>query len=206
MPIVIRYNKRRMLIKAGHLSLQERIIIENNLYQKATLTKIARTLSRDVSTIKKEIIIHRKESFKTNPYRYYNSCVHRSKCPYRGYCERCPSKIKRCNGCKKCNDYCSHYKEEICKEKDKKPYCCNSFSLCNLSCTLRKYIYTASVAQAEYEKTLSESRKGYNITSDELEYLSMTIEDLVKNKGQSVNALKEEHTKTFLIFFERILE
>ena len=38
---------------ARHLSLQERIIIENNLYQKATLTEIARTLSRDVSTIKK---------------------------------------------------------------------------------------------------------------------------------------------------------
>ena len=182
---------------ARHLSLQERITIENNLYQKATLTEIARTLSRDVSTIRKEIILHRKESFKTNPYRSYNSCVHRSKCPYRGYCERCPSKVKRCNGCKKCNDYCSHYEEEICEKKDKKPYCCNGCSLCNLSCTLRKYIYTASVAQAEYETTLSKSREGYNITNDELEYLSVTLEDLVKNKGQSVNAAYQNNSDLF---------
>lgn len=183
---------------AKHLSLDDRITIQNKLANRSSLSEIAKILSRDISTIRKEIVNHRQCSKKTGPYVVYNNCVNKQKCPYPKYCEKCNKTIKKCRRCTNCNDLCSKYEPETCKHRDKKPYCCNGCPSRN-NCRLMKYYYEAEVAQKEYEKTLSESRLGYNITPEELDYLSKTVEDLVKNKGQSIVAAYNNNPDLFTV-------
>lgn len=167
---------------AKHLSLDDRITIQSELANKSSLSEIAKILGRDISTIRNEIVNHRQVSKKTGPYVVYNNCINRRNCPYQKHCEGCKKFIKACKRCTICNDLCSHYVAETCKYRDKKPNCCNGCPSKN-TCRLMKYYYNASNAQVKYEKTLSESRVGFNTTLEEIDYLSELIDDLVKNKG-----------------------
>ena len=64
--------------KYSHLTKEEREIIETMLKQRYSLTEIAFTISRDKTTISKEIKKHR---YIIYPENYtINWCIHRSEC------------------------------------------------------------------------------------------------------------------------------
>ena len=183
-----------------HLTIEERTTISNMLSTGNSLTNIAKALNRDISTIRLEILKHRKESRYVSVGRTFNNCKFRSKCDYRGKCEKCAKAIEGnvCGKCFSCNDLCSHYQPDDCIKKYKKPYCCNGCKSIN-SCRLLKLIYNPSDAHKQYRETLSSSREGLNITAEELNSLSLIVDDLIKNKHQSVNAAVTNNPDVFNI-------
>lgn len=79
-----------------------------------------------------------------------------------------------------------------CEKLSKPPYCCNNCKSKNY-CSKYHLYYNASAAQKHYEETLSESRKGVDITNDEIETINKNIVPLVKQKKQSVNQIYINH-------------
>ena len=78
-----------------------------------------------------------------------------------------------------------------CTRFDRFPYVCNH---CRdeRKCPLTHYLYLAKAAQREYEKRLVNSRKGINMTTEELQELNDLISPLIK-KGQPLSHIFAVH-------------
>jgi IS30 family transposase len=74
---------------------------------------------------------------------------------------------------------------------NKAPYVCNDCSNFNL-CVLDTAKYVAAKAQKQYEKTLTQSRTGINMTPEELQQLNDLISPLVM-KGQPLSHIFAVH-------------
>lgn len=174
--------------KHRHLVLDERYIIEYALNNQDSFKAIGKRIGKDCTTIAKEVKSHILFEKKGAPYRPFNDCLNRTKCPHNGdVCHSCnrDNRSKRCVGCGKCISLCSDYIKEECPKLSKAPYVCNGCE--NLrSCTLEKRFYKALAAQKEYEYVRSESRSGFNLTEDELKQLDSVISPLLKN-GHSIH-------------------
>lgn len=79
-----------------------------------------------------------------------------------------------------------------CEKLSKPPYCCNNCKSKNY-CSKYHLYYNATAAQKHYEESLSESRKGIDITNEEIEIINKNIVPLVKEKKQSVNQIYINH-------------
>lgn len=79
-----------------------------------------------------------------------------------------------------------------CEKLNKPPYCCNNCQNKNY-CSKYHLYYNAKIAQNHYESVLVESRKGVDITEDEINIINKDIVPLVKNKKQSVNQIFINH-------------
>ena len=92
-----------------------------------------------------------------------------------------------CSQCANCLVHCPDFVEEKCEKLKKAPYVCNT---CNQvrSCTLSKRYYDAKEANKAYERTRSDSRKGIDLTAEELERLDAVITPLIK-QGQSIHQI-----------------
>ena len=69
---------------------------------------------------------------------------------------------------------CPDFEEEKCSSLKKAPYVCNSCKQVR-SCTLAKQFYDAKEAHKTYEETRSDSRKGIDITPEELDRLDAIL-------------------------------
>ena len=168
------------------------------LANNTSLTEIANYLNRDISTIRKEIKNHVVVKETAGYGRNYNNCANRKNCDVKFLCEICTNKSHKCCTCRQCNYHCSKYEPSFCIRRDKKPYCCNGCDTIH-KCTLKKHIYDPSSAQKEYEETLSSSRKGFNITTEEVQALGVLVDKLIKGQGQSVNAAVSNNEDIFNI-------
>ena len=176
-----------------HLTLSDRIYIEQELLQGSTFRSIANILHKDPSTISKEIRLHA-----TTPQPSYlesprcKQCKHFESCKISTIC-----KIHHClNKCWGCEDNryaieCERYTPFKCPKLSKPPYVCNG---CNSRHTCRecKKYYRAIRAQQAYERTLYNSRKGINLTPEELQELNDLISPLVL-KGQPLSHIFAVH-------------
>lgn len=79
-----------------------------------------------------------------------------------------------------------------CEELNKAPYCCNNCKNKNY-CSKYHLYYNAKIAQNHYETIMTESRKGIDITEDEINIINKDIVPLVKDKKQSVNQIFINH-------------
>lgn len=169
-----------------HLTYSDRCYIEQALISKSSFSAIATYLEKDPSTISKEI---RRHSTPSDSFEHtsLNSCLHRHKCHIHGLCMACNTPSRRCAFCKiaDCTKYCKHYESSNCDLLEKPPYVCNGCKDKN-KCHKRKCYYRAKQAQSKYEKTLSESRKGINMTESELNELNEIVSPLIK-KGQPLS-------------------
>lgn len=181
-----------------HLTLSDRIYIEQELLQKSTFSSIGNTLNKDPSTISKEIKKHYKSipvkySYKCNICRHYKDCDLMSrelKCSSYNH-HYCVFHCKKC--CRRrVIDICPYFIPFTCDQINKPPYVCNHCD-CYSSCPLDKKIYDAAYAQRQYEKTLSESRKGINMTAEELQNLNELISPLIL-KGQPLSHIFAVHS------------
>ena len=70
-----------------HLSLEDRIYIENELNKGETFKNIARFLCKDPTTISKEVRAHRLSDWyhKGTFYNAHNFCIHRYHCKKKNY-------------------------------------------------------------------------------------------------------------------------
>lgn len=164
-----------------HLTLDDRITIEVQLKEKASLKSIATLIGKNPSSVSREIrshlIFRRVGALNIN----YNACSYRFTCTKSHICAVCHSerKFKLCKRCSMCNAFCKDFEEQICDKLLKPPYVCNG---CNkrITCTLEKRMYYAKAAHDEYRNVLSESRSGLSFSEDEIRYLDELISPLIR--------------------------
>jgi hypothetical protein len=87
--------------------------------------------------------------------------------------------------------YCEKYESVVCPRLFKPPYVCNACSK-TYSCLFDKYLYSADHAHREYVEELHESRKGIDLTKDELIELDELVSPLIM-KGQPISHIFAEH-------------
>ena len=170
-----------------HLSLEDRIYIENELNKGTSFKDIARFLCKDPTTISKEVKTHRLSDWyhKGTFYNAKNFCVHRYHCKKTNACGKIILCGIKCASCPTCNQTCKDFEKERCQRLDKAPYVCNGCSKKINHCTIaHKYTYNARFADRKYREKLKDSRVGINMTKRELHQKDKIISPLIE-QGQS---------------------
>ena len=110
-----------------HLTLEDRIYIENELNRGTTFKDIAKFLCKDPTTISKEVKAHRISDWyhKGTFYNAKNFCVHRYHCRKTNACGKIILCGMKCSSCPTCNQTCRDFEKERCSRLDKAPYVCN---------------------------------------------------------------------------------
>ena len=110
-----------------HLTLEDRIYIENELNRETTFKDIAKFLCKGPTTISKEVKAHRISDWyhKGTFYNAKNFCVHRYHCRKTNACGKIILCGVKCSSCPTCNQTCRDFEKERCSRLDKAPYVCN---------------------------------------------------------------------------------
>ena len=154
-----------------HLSLEDRKNIELGIIDGLSKTQIAKKINRNISTVSKEILKHRKLKSR-NIFNADSICIH----------------LKECHRCIK---KCERYQEPSCSRRDRNIGACNCCP--NISkCKLDKYFYYANKANEQYLYTLVDSRVGVNLDYLELKQIATIIKPLL-DKGQTIYQILENH-------------
>lgn len=172
-----------------HLTLDERNIIEQELTKNTSFKEIAKLLSKDPTTISKEVRKHRIKKEGQAIHVNFNHCAKRYHCHRKNLCN--PRCTKECRHCNNCNDVCSDFVEGTCFRLTHAPYVCNGCTE-KFGCKLTKYYYRALPSFNRYKQVLSEARQGINMTELELANLDRIVSPLVK-KGQSISHIYKTH-------------
>jgi len=171
----------------AHLTHEDRVKLELMIKSRYSLNKIAKELDKSPSTITREVKKHYVLSDKVNYHRIPNRCIHRTNCDKSYLCSKhipvC--RKKSCRLCEYCNDVCTEFVEEKCSKLNSSPFVCNGCADEN-KCTLFKRFYISDIAHKKYSETLSESRKGVNLTEREFTYLDDLFSPLLLS-GQSIH-------------------
>lgn len=172
-----------------HLTLDERIFIEQELTRNTSFRQIAKYLQKDPTTIAKEVKKHRIRKEGQAIHVNFNHCAKRYKCHRKNLCN--PRCSKECRHCNNCNDVCSDFVDGTCFRLTHAPYVCNGCTE-KFGCKLTKYYYRALPSFNKYKSVLSEARQGINMTELELANLDRLVSPLVK-KGQSISHIYKTH-------------
>jgi len=178
-----------------HLTLKDRLYIEDRLNAGDSFKDIARFLCKDPSTVSKEVRNHRYSdwSHKGSFVNERNFCAKRFHCNKTNACEKLFVCGVRCSSCPTCNQTCRDFVKERCDRIDRAPYVCNGCTKKISSCSIaHKYRYDARFADRKYREVLSESRSGINMTKHELHEKDQVISPLIA-QGQSPYAIAQNH-------------
>ena len=149
-----------------HLTISDRLYIEQELLQETSFKAIAKVLHKDPTTISKEVkrartlIPHDRFARKCRLCHFYSSCSDKNLCrkiKEHPYFNNCNASCKRCYRWNP-QDECPNFLEFTCNKYEKAPYVCNACPK-ERTCFLEHYIYNAKKAQRLYEHTLSKSRE-----------------------------------------------
>ena len=165
-----------------HLSLEDRIYIENELSKGESFKNIGRFLCKDPTTISKEVRTHRLSDWyhKGTFYNARNFCAYRYHCKKTNACGKIILCGVKCTSCPTCNQTCKDFVKEQCKRLDKAPYVCNGCSKKINHCTIaHKYRYDARFADRKYRVTplIEQGQSPYQIITNHPE-LDMSVRSL----------------------------
>ena len=178
------------------LTPMDRLTIETMLNSGNTPYAIAKAIKRPPKTVMREIRGRAVDSDKGAVGRVSNRCTHRFECTRHGVCKACyQRKNIACKFCNQCNTHCPDFQEDSCTRLAASPFVCNGCADKH-RCTLKKRFYNSAEASENYEKLLHESRKGVNVTEDEILKFDQLLYDLTKN-GQSVHAVMTNNRELF---------
>lgn len=182
--------KRR---KGKHLTREDRHEIQRGLREHRTFTEIALIIGCSPDTISKEIRKHRYHKTRDKKWFVPNRCKYRDTCRKRNVCgkkgrHKCSIPCRQCTSC---NKRCPDFVDYPCQIERKPPYVCNACPK-SRSCLFDKYLYNANCADHEYQAELSESRRGIDLTKDELIELDDLVSPLIL-KGQPISHIFAEH-------------
>lgn len=164
-----------------HLSLQDRIYIQNELSKGSSFKDIARFLCKDPTTISKEVKSRRLSDWwhKGTFYNAHNFCIHRYHCKKKNACGKIVLCGVKCASCPTCNQTCPDFEKERCNRLDRAPYVCNGCTKLINHCTIaHKYNYNAKAADRKYRETLSDSRSGISLSRHELRLKDKVIDSV----------------------------
>ena len=142
-----------------HLTVQERIIIENGIENGSTKAAIALTISKDKSTVGKEIKKHRELVHKSS---YKINCANMKNCSHNHVCVNC-----------------ADFKPFTCNRRDRSPGACNGCYKYT-HCRYDKYRYKADFSHKKYREDLVDSRTGINMSYEECKAMADIIVPLIK--------------------------
>ena len=178
------------------LTLSQRIDIEKGLAENKSFAEIARMISKDPSTISKEVRRHaqvkeRPDSRYTNP-----PCVNRKSCKLSCLCnENCGNLCKLCRKTgMRCIDVCPDYQTAECEKLTKPPYVCNGCGK-KAHCLMPRKFYSSKYANDCYRDTLVSSREGINQTPESIQKLNDLLTPLLKGKHQSIAHVYATHAE-----------
>ena len=166
-------------LKRPRLTPLDRLQIEAGLQNGESPCSIARRTGHDLKTVLREIR-DRARTIKTGvACRPSNKCVHRADCRKKHVCPKCLHRRERlCRYCSQCNSHCADYREDVCAKLQKSPHVCNGCPAIG-KCVLTRRTYDGAAAQKDCERLLSESRKGANLTEEEVaSFDDLTQEDV----------------------------
>ena len=155
--------------KGKHLRWEDRQEIQRGLREHRTFTEIGIMIGCSPDTVSKEIRKHRyhkaaeKRAVQPNRCKYRENCRKRNICGKRGN-HKC---VIPCRQCTACNERCPDFVDYPCQIEKKAPYVCNACTKSRL-CLFDKYLYNAEHADREYRESLRESRRGIDLTKEEL--------------------------------------
>ena len=169
--------------KRKHLTLAGRSQVESRLNQGESPAQIACTLGMSRSSITREIHKH----VQTLPAARRKTQTHFGTydCAF----------LEECGTHKTfCRDYqsCPKHTPSPCTYRDSHGFCNGCPDTHPSHCKLTRKVYCAKDAQLEYERTLSTSRSGINLTEEELKDLSEYLAPCIKN-GQSPSVVLMNH-------------
>lgn len=173
-----------------HLTLSDRIIIEQSLNAGKTFSSIASLIGKDPTTISKEIKKHRTVKQHRDITRKPR-CSKDKVCSIKGICGKPQCLHSLCKECRHCRDICPQYKPKECGRLNKAPYVCNACSSIG-SCPYYRLIYVAKFADDSYRELLSSSREGINQTPEAMQELDQLISPLIL-RGQSLSHIYMSH-------------
>ena len=178
-----------------HLTLNDRLYIENELAKGTPFKDIAAFLCKDPTTISKEVRAHRISDWyhKGTFYTAKNFCIHRFHCKKTNACGKILLCGIKCASCPTCNQTCKDFEKERCKRLDKAPYVCNGCTKKINHCTIaHKYYYSGRAADRKYRELLISSRSGINMTKHQLHQKDQIISPLIE-QGQSPYQILTNH-------------
>lgn len=173
------------MCKGSQLTLKQRNILESLLNESYKLCDIASTLERDPRGIKYEIMNHRSLFVRKNQR---NKCGIQHQCKKKRLCDHCESGLCKYCSYMHCDSLCPDFCESPqCKSILRFPCVCNGCPSIK-ECPLPKYYYKAHIAQAEYERNISEHKKGPQLNDIEMKELDDIISKGVK-QGLSIEVI-----------------
>ena len=186
-----------MKTKRPRLTAIDRVAIEAGLSAKETPYAIAGRLGKNVRSITREIL---KRLIRVDKHGlkggHVNRCIHSESCGRRGICADCHwNGSSPCARCGRCNKVCNAFVEKLCTKLRRSPYVCNGCDEQHC-CALSKKYYRADKAEKNYRELLVESRKGANITEEEVARFDVLLKDLT-DKGQSLHAIMVNNPELF---------
>ena len=174
-----------------HLTLSDRIAIEQGLNAGQTFMEISASIKKDPTTVSKEVRKHRTTKPHTWKARRPN-CIHLKTCQIQHVCKDITC-YRYCRDCGRCYNLCSQYEIHECKRISKAPYVCNSCKSLGC-CPKNRWIYVAKFADDTYHELLSSSREGINQEPEKMQEMDMIISPLLR-KGQSLSHIYANHGK-----------
>ena len=178
-----------------HLTIEDRIYIQNELDKGTSFKDIARFLCKDPTTISKEVKARRSSDWfhKGTFLNAKNFCTKRFRCKKTNACNKILLCGVKCASCPTCNQTCPDFQKERCSKLDRAPYVCNGCSKKINHCTIaHKYTYNARFADRKYRECLKDSRSGIAMTRQELHKKDKIITPLIA-QGQSPYQIVANH-------------
>lgn len=178
-----------------HLTIEDRIYIQNELDKGTSFKDIARFLCKDPTTISKEVKARRASDWfhKGTFLNAKNFCTKRFRCKKTNACNKILLCGVKCASCPTCNQTCPDFQKERCSKLDRAPYVCNGCSKKFNHCTIaHKYTYNARFADRKYRECLKDSRSGIAMTRQELHKKDKIITPLIA-QGQSPYQIVANH-------------
>ena len=179
-----------------HLTLKDRIYIEESLDQGRSFKEIACFLCKDPTTISKEVKAHRKHEPHFTERLFYNAknfCTHRFHCKKTNACGKIELCGVKCASCPTCNQTCPDFEREHCNHLQKAPYVCNGCDKKGVRCTIAsRFRYNARIADREYNERLRDARTGINLSKHDLREKDKVISPLIY-QGQSPYQIITNH-------------
>ena len=178
-----------------HLTIEDRIYIQNELDKGTSIKDIARFLCKDPTTISKEVKARRASDWfhKGTFLNAKNFCTKRFRCKKTNACNKILLCDVKCASCPTSNQTCPDFQKECCSKLDRAPYVCNGCSKKINHCTIaHKYTYNARFADRKYRECLKDSRSGIAMTRQELHKKDKIITPLI-DQGQSPYQIVANH-------------
>lgn len=177
---------------AKHMNENDRCRIEFLLGLRWTVSAIAKDRGRPDSTIQREILnrriwVYRGYGCSNRLCANYDACAR-----VKGYG---PDPKRSFRTTPKCYEVCPEFREASCPRLAESPYVCNGCERFH-NCPLKKRLYVAASAQANYAGTLSGSRSGVHPDEARIARMNEVLSPCVMRK-QSVSHVLASNREVF---------